>query len=134
MPSSAAASTLGEQMVAYAKNFLGYRYVWGGKDPSTGFDCSGLTWYVAKHFGIRIGRSANDQLSYGTYVSRADLKPGDIVLFERTYTSSVRATHAGMYIGNGQFIHAANSRVGVVISSLSETYYSSRFICGRRLG
>ena len=132
--SSAAASTLGEQMVAYAKNFLGYRYVWGGKDPSTGFDCSGLTWYVAKHFGIRIGRSANDQLSYGTYVSRADLKPGDIVLFERTYTSSVRATHAGMYIGNGQFIHAANSRVGVVISSLSETYYSSRFICGRRLG
>jgi cell wall-associated NlpC family hydrolase len=82
------------------------------------------------------GAAKADLIGEWTLVESTDpgSKPGDIVLFERTYTSSVRATHAGMYIGNGQFIHAANSRVGVVISSLSETYYSSRFICGRRLG
>lgn len=121
-------------MVSYAMQYLGYRYTYGGASPSTGFDCSGLTSYVAKHFGYRIGRSAADQLSAGTYVSRADLQPGDIVLFERTYSSSARATHAGIYIGNNQFIHAANSRTGVVIGDLNSSYYSSRFVCGRRLG
>ena len=60
--------------------------------------------------------------------------PGDVVLFERTYSSSARATHSGIYIGNGQFIHAANSRKGVIITSLSDSYYASRFICGRRYG
>ena len=131
---AAESSDLGQRIATYAQKYLGYRYVYGGAAPSTGFDCSGLTSYVAKQFGFSIGRTANAQLSAGTYVSRADLKPGDIVLFERTYTSSERATHAGIYIGNGKFIHAANTRKGVIISSLDETYYSTRFICGRRLG
>ena len=133
-PASGSSSDLGQRIATYAQQFLGYRYVYGGSTPSTGFDCSGLTSYVAKQFGYSIGRTANAQLSAGTYVARADLQPGDIVLFERTYTSSERATHAGIYIGNGKFIHAANSRTGVVITSLDETYYSTRFICGRRLG
>ena len=129
-----AASSLGQQIANFALQFQGYRYVYSEESPERGFDCSGLTSYVAKQFGFSIGRTANAQLSAGTYVSRADLKPGDIVLFERTYTSSERATHAGIYIGNGKFIHAANTRKGVIISSLDETYYSTRFICGRRLG
>ena len=129
-----AASSLGQQIANFALQFQGYRYVYSEESPERGFDCSGLTWYVAKHFGYNIGRTADQQLSAGTYVSRADLQPGDIVLFERTYVSSERATHAGIYIGNGKFIHAANTRMGVVISELSTDYYSSRFICGRRLG
>ena len=96
-------------MANFAMQYLGYRYTYGGAAPSTGFDCSGLTSYVAKQFGYSIGRTANQQLSAGTYVSRSNLQPGDIVLFERTYVSSERATHAGIYIGNGQFIHAANT-------------------------
>ena len=127
-------SSVGEQMANYALKFVGYSYVYGGSSPSTGFDCSGLTSYVAKQFGYSIGRTADQQLSAGTYVSRSDLKPGDIVLFERTYTSSEKATHVGFYIGDGNFVHAANTRSGVVVTSLSTEYYSSRFICGRRLG
>ena len=129
-----AASSLGQQIANFALQFEGYRYVYSEESPERGFDCSGLTWYVAKHFGFSIGRTADQQLSAGSYVSRADLQPGDIVLFERTYVSSERATHAGIYIGNGKFIHAANSKMGVVISELATDYYSSRFICGRRLG
>ena len=132
--SGSSGSTEGERIANYALRFLGYSYVYGGASPSTGFDCSGLTSYVAKQFGYSIGRTANDQLSAGTYVSRSDLRPGDIVLFERTYSSSEKATHAGIYIGDGKFVHAANSRSGVVVTSLSSDYYSSRFICGRRLG
>ena len=132
--SAAKSGSLGDQMVAYAMQYLGYRYVYGGATPSDGFDCSGFTSYVAKHFGFKIGRSAAAQLNDGTYVSRSNLKPGDIVLFERTYTTTAKATHAGMYIGNDKFIHAANSRTGVVIGDLNSDYYASRFVCGRRLG
>ncbi len=132
--SETAGSDVGQKMANYALQFVGYRYVYGGSSPSTGFDCSGLTSYVARQFGFSIGRTADAQLSAGSYVSRSDLRPGDIVLFERTYTTSARATHAGFYIGDGKFVHAANSRTGVVVSSLDQTYYSTRFICGRRLG
>lgn len=126
--------TLGQQVVDLAMQYLGYKYVSGGAKPSTGFDCSGLCYYVYNQFGYNIGRTSSQQLKTGTYVSWADLQPGDVVLFERTYTSSEPATHSGIYIGNGQFIHAANSRKGVIITYLSEEYYASRFICGRRYG
>ncbi len=131
---SSSNSSLGEKIAAYAKTFVGYRYVYGGSSPSSGFDCSGLTSYVAKQFGYSIGRTAAAQLSAGSKVSRSDLKPGDIVLFARTYSSSEAATHAGIYLGDSKFVHAANSRSGVIISSLNESYYASRFVCGRRLG
>ena len=88
---------------------------------------------MAKQFGFTIGRTATQQLSAGTYVSRANLKPGDIVLFNKTSTAG-KASHAGIYIGNGKFIHAANSRSGVIISSIDSDYYAARFVCGRRLG
>lgn len=133
-PAASTSSDLGNQVSAYAQQFLGYSYVYGGASPASGFDCSGLVYYVYKHFGYTIGRTAADQLYSGTQISRSNLQPGDIVLFERTYSSSSRATHAGIYIGSGNFIHAANSRTGVVISSLSNEYYSSRLICGVRIG
>ena len=116
----------------FAKKYVGYPYVWGGTSPS-GFDCSGFTYYVFKQFGYSLNRTAAAQLSNGYAVSMADLQPGDLVLFGGTYASSAAATHVGIYIGGGQFIHAANSGTGVVISALSESYYASRFVGGRRI-
>lgn len=132
--SSSSSSDFGSRVVEYAKQYLGYRYVYGGSSPSSGFDCSGFTYYVYKQFGINIGRTATAQLYTGTKVGLNELRPGDVVLFERTYSTSSPASHAGIYIGNNQFIHASNSRTGVVISSLGDSYYASRFLCGRRYG
>jgi cell wall-associated NlpC family hydrolase len=127
-------NSLGERVASYALQFKGYRYVYGGASPS-GFDCSGMVYYIYKQFGYNVGRTSTAQLNNGyPHVSRGNLQPGDIVLFERTYTASCPATHSGIYIGNGQFIHAANSRNGVIITSLDNAYYSSRFLCGVRVG
>ena len=133
--SSSSGSTLGERVANYAMQFKGYRYVYGGAAPSTGFDCSGMVYYIYKQFGYNVGRTCTDQYnnSYPN-VTRSNLQVGDIVLFERTYTTSSRCTHSGIYIGNGQFIHAANSRSGVVVTSLDSEYYSSRFVCGVHIG
>ena len=126
--------SLGSSVVSTAMQYLGYPYTYGGASPATGFDCSGFVSYIYSQFGYSIGRTSQQQLSNGSYVAYADLQPGDIVLFERTYASSEWATHSGIYIGSGQFIHAANSGKGVVINNLSDSYYASRFICGRRIG
>ncbi len=122
------AVSLGQQMVTYAKKFLGYPYVYGGQSPS-GFDCSGFMYYIYKQFGYTINRGATSQMQNGYKVSKDALKPGDLVFFG--YGST--ATHVGMYIGNGQFIHAENSGTGVVISSLTEGYYVGRYLTARRI-
>ena len=132
--SSSSSKSLGERVADYALKYKGYSYVFGGASPSSGFDCSGLVYYVYKQFGYNVGRTCPDQLYAGTQVSRGNLKPGDIVVFERTYTANCRATHSGIYIGNGQFVHAANSRLGVTVTSIDSDYYASRFICGVRVG
>lgn len=118
----------GEKLVAFAKTFVGYPYVYGGSSPS-GFDCSGFMQYVCRQMGYTIKRTATAQLSNGVKVSRDNLKPGDLVFFG--YGSS--ASHVGMYIGNGKFVHAENSRTGVVISELFTGYYSSRYLTARRI-
>ena len=133
--SSSTGSSLGEKVAAYAQKFKGYRYVYGGAAPSTGFDCSGMVYYIYKQFGYNVGRTSTAQYTNGyPHVSRANLKPGDIVLFERTYTASCPATHSGIYLGDGYFIHAANSRLGVIVTKLDTDYYTSRFLCGVRIG
>jgi len=119
------------QLIDYAKQFLGTPYVWGGTTPKPGFDCSGFTQYVCKQFGVNLHRVAVDQMKNGTSVSYANLKKGDLVFFERTYNTSAAASHVGFYIGDGQFIHAANA--GIKISSLSETYYATRYVGARRV-
>ncbi len=120
-----------DQLIEYAKQFIGTPYVWGGTTPKPGFDCSGFTQYVCKQFGVSINRIAVDQMKNGVSVSYANLKKGDLVFFERTYNTSAAASHVGFYIGDGQFIHAANA--GIKISSLSETYYSTRYVGARRV-
>ena len=126
--SSSNTLTKGEKLVAYAKTFVGYPYVYGGSSPS-GFDCSGFMQYVCRQMGYTIKRTATAQLSNGRKVSRNELKPGDLVFFGYGKT----ATHVGMYIGNDKFVHAENSRTGVVISDLFSGYYSGRYLTARRI-
>lgn len=118
----------GQRIVEYAKTFLGTRYVYGGASPA-GFDCSGFTSYVYRHFGISLPRTADEQGSHGIYVSRDNLAPGDLVFFATSGGRSI--THAGIYIGNNSFIHSSSARRGVIISELSD-YYDRAYVTARR--
>lgn len=123
---------LQSQIVAYAHTFLGLPYVYGGNGPNS-FDCSGLTKYVYKHFGYNINRGATSQLQNGIPVSKENLQPGDLVFFNSNGTGPDRATHVGIYIGNGEFLHASNKRLGVTITSLSDPYRLRTYTTARRI-
>ena len=129
--SIASASSEGKEVVEFAKKYLGYKYVAGGSSPSTGFDCSGFTTYVFRNFGVSLNRSSKDQIKNGTAVSKSNLQPGDIVIFKNQGKTAIG--HVGIYIGNGNFIHAANKKEGVVITALSSSYYSQRYVGARRV-
>ncbi len=121
----------GERVAALAQKYLGYRYLWGGHSPSTGFDCSGFTWYVYKEVGINIPlHDLAGQLNSGPRISRDKLQPGDLVFFQNTYKPGL--SHSGIYLGDGRFINAESESVGVQIRSLSDPYWSPRFIGGSR--
>ena len=121
-------SATGQQVASYACQFVGSRYVWGGTTPD-GFDCSGLVYYVYKQFGYTLNRVAADQASNGRHVEPSELQPGDLLCF---YSGSSYIGHVGIYIGNGQFVHASNSTTGVIISDLAG-YYVSRGYEARRI-
>ncbi len=131
-PAEVTESSKGQEIVDYALQYVGYPYVYGGSTPK-GFDCSGFTSYVYKHFGYSLNRSASGQLDNGVSVSMSQLQPGDLVIFKKAGTGSKRASHVGLYIGNNQFVHASTSKVGVIISSLSSSYYTTGFVGGRRI-
>ena len=109
-------------IVATAKSCLGVPYKWGGESMS-GFDCSGLIQYVFQKNGISLGRTVTKQYNAGTPISTSELLPGDLVFFQNTYTTGL--SHAGIYIGDGQFIHASSD--GVMTSKLSNSYWSSHY-------
>jgi cell wall-associated NlpC family hydrolase len=111
-------------VVGIAMQYLGVPYVWGGSSPR-GFDCSGLVSYVFAQIGVSVPHSSYAQFGMGTAVSISDLQPGDLVFF-------AGASHVGIYIGGGQFIHAPHTGDVVKISSLSG-YYSSNFAGARRI-
>ena len=121
----------GQQIAQYALQFLGYDYCWGGKDPSTGFDCSGLVYYVYSQFGYTLNRVAQDQARNGVAVSADALQPGDILCF---YSGSSYIGHVGIYIGDGMFVHAQNSATGVVITDLNGHYGQRGFEARRIVG
>ena len=126
-----AASTLGEKLVQTAIQFVGYRYVWGGMSPSTGFDCSGLMNYVCKQHGISLHRVAQDIYSNdGVLVDKANLQPGDLLFFGYGPYS---ITHTGIYVGNGQMIHASTSTTGVIYSDITSGYYSRMLVGAKRV-
>jgi len=121
----------GDQIVYTAKQLLGVPYVWGGT-TTRGFDCSGFVQYVYRQHGITLNRTANSQMSNGYSVSASNLIPGDLVFFHGTYATS-GASHVGIYIGNGQFIHSSSGKSGVVISDLWSNYYSNHYYGARRI-
>ena len=127
-------SSLGAELAERAKQYLGVRYKYGGASPS-GFDCSGLIYYICKAMGYSIPRTATPQWEAGyTKVDKADLQPGDLVFFTKTYHSSKYITHVGIYVGGGKFIHASSpTSGGVIYSSLSEKFYSTRYVGARRI-
>ena len=130
-PTVAPTSSNGQAIVNCAKKYLGTKYVLGGTSPSAGFDCSGLTYYVYKQFGKNLSRGSTGQAKNGTAVDKSNLQAGDIVVFNNGSNTSVG--HVGIYMGNNQFIHAANEKKGVVVTSMSNSYYSKRFVTARRI-
>ncbi len=120
------------EVVEYAKQYLGYQYVVGGKNPSTGFDCSGFTRYIYLNFGYSLGSTASAQTDIGTEITRNNLQPGDLILFQNEEKTGIG--HTGVYIGGGDFIHAANPQRGVVTDNLNtNSYYNERFVSARRI-
>jgi cell wall-associated NlpC family hydrolase len=124
-PSRGSASLSGNAVIAYASNFLGTPYLWGGTSPSTGFDCSGFTQYVYSHFGISVGRTTYDQINDGVQVSRANLKAGDLVFFGRDGSPN----HMGIYVGDNTYIHSPRTGDVIKVSAMTRPDY----ITGRRV-
>ena len=115
-------SVTGANVVAYAKQFIGIPYKYGGTSPSTGFDCSGFTSYVYKHFGITLPRTSGGQSSVGKAVSKANLQLGDIVVYNG---------HVAIYVGGGNVIHAPRPGKSVCIVGINNAGYG--YSGGRRV-
>ncbi len=129
---TSSSSNKGQEVANYVKQFIGYRYVYGGSTPKGGFDCSGLTMYVYKQFGVSLSHSATAQSKQGTKVSKSDLQPGDLVFFSN-YKTGKGIGHVGIYIGNNQFVHASTEKTGVITSSITSGSYSRRYVTATRM-
>lgn len=125
IPSRGAAPISDNAIIAYASNFLGTPYVWGGTTPDPGFDCSGFTRYVYAHFGVKMGRTTKNQIYDGAAVSKSQLEVGDLVFFGDNGVPN----HVGIYAGNGTYIHSPQTGDVVKISAMTR----KDFIIGRRV-
>lgn len=128
-PAATAAPLDGYSVAGTALDLRGVPYRSGGSDPS-GFDCSGLIWYVFAQHGLALPRTVEDQYGVGEKVSPDSLEPGDLVFF-RTDGRSV--SHVGMSIGGDEFVHAPNTRGEVRVERLGSGYWKSRFAGARRV-
>lgn len=121
---AAPASANAASAATIAQNYVGCSYVYGGSSPE-GFDCSGFTSYCYAQAGISLGRTTYAQANQGTAVSRSELQAGDLIVFKGT-------NHVGIYVGNGQFIHASNPSIGVVYDSINYGYWANQYQSARR--
>jgi hypothetical protein len=121
----------GQDVVDYLMQFRGTPYAWGGNSLSGGIDCSGLLQQGFKKFGVDIARVTYDQINQGRGVGMNDLQVGDAVFFD-TDRSTGGPDHVGIYIGGGKFLHAPKTGDVVKVSDMTDSYYSSRFMGGRR--
>ena len=120
-------------VIAYAKTLLGKPYVWGAQGPNS-FDCSGFTYYVFKNkAGIILPRTSSAQSKYGKAVSKSNLRAGDLVFFDTNGANNGQVSHVGLYIGNGQMIHASYSQKKIVIDNFNSSYYQRTFVNARRV-
>ena len=121
----------GDALVQIALAQVGKPYVWGGNGPD-GFDCSGLVVYAArKALGLTMPRVAADQAFAGVHVDFANLTPGDLVFYANTYQPGI--SHVGIYIGDGRWATASDETTGVIVASLDEPYWKSRYAGARRI-
>ena len=116
-------------IINYAMQFEGVPYVYGGSSPN-GFDCSGFVQYVFGNNGIDLPRTADYQAEVGIPVSKEDLQPGDLVFFAGDY---VNVSHVGIYVGNGQMIHASSGKHQIDYDDLSRPYRVEHFHSARRI-
>ncbi len=128
---TAEGSEKGQLVVATASKYLGIPYVYGGSSPA-GFDCSGLVQYVFRELGVSLNRVAADQTAHGIPITRENLLPGDIVFFHNT-NKYTRINHVGIYVGDGNFIHAPQTGDVVKITTLDSGYYATTFVTARRI-
>lgn len=127
-----ASSANGQGIADFALQYVGYPYVSAGRDPSTGFDCSGFTYYVVMSvLGIDIGGSPEGQVGYGSPVEYGAWEPGDLVFFANTFREGV--SHVGIATGGSQMVHAENESTGVTISDITSDYYTSHYYSAIRL-
>jgi len=128
---ASAACGLGNEIVQLAMGYRGSPYRYGCSGEGGAFDCSGFTSYLYRQKGISISRSCVQQFRQGTPVSRSELAPGDCVFFANTFRSGI--SHVGIYVGDGEFIHASNPRSGVKIDRLDSSYYGPKYAGARRM-
>ncbi|MDR1150366.1 MAG: C40 family peptidase [Clostridiales bacterium] len=120
------------EIIDYAKKYIGTCYKYGGTSLTNGCDCSGFVYSVMKNFNINLNRTSSLQSLNGTLIDRSQLQAGDLVFF--SYCGSKNIHHVGIYIGENNFIHSSSvNKKGVTISSLSEKYYSNNYITARRI-
>jgi cell wall-associated NlpC family hydrolase len=120
---------VGEAALQVAMHYLGTPYQWGGSNPSTGFDCSGLVQYAYAQEGVQLPRVAAAQFDVGIPVPRTDLRPGDAVFFAEPGGD---VHHVGLYVGDGRFVNAPETGEDVKISSLSDPYFAAQYAGARR--
>lgn len=125
---SSSDSTFRTNVCSMAKKLLGSRYVYGATGPNS-FDCSGFCQYIYGKNGKTIPRTSSSQYAACTKVAKSKLQAGDLVFFSST-AGGKSVGHVGIYIGDGNMIHAANSSVGVITSSLNSTYYTTHYVGG----
>jgi hypothetical protein len=120
---------LRSELVETAKRFIGIPYRWGGITVDNGFDCSGLTMVCYRLNGLNLPRVSRNQFQAGKWVPKTDLRPGDLVFFATK--GGTRVTHVGMYIGDGNFIHAPRTGKNVRIEKLSNSFFTKTYMGGR---
>ena len=121
-----------DALVEFALQYVGYNYIWGGKDPSTGFDCSGFVSWVINNCGNgwSVGRlTANGLMGVCDIIPKSSAKPGDLIFFQGTYDTS-GASHVGIYVGNGMMIHCGNP---ISYASIESNYWQQHFYCFGRI-
>jgi uncharacterized protein YgiM (DUF1202 family) len=118
------------RITGLALQYLGYKYRYGGTTPH-GFDCSGFTLFIYSQFGWKLPHNAAAQMELGSAVYKDGLIPGDLVFFKTL--NSHKINHVGIYVGNGNFVHAASGAGYVKVSSMNDGYYKSKYYCARRL-